>query len=142
MYLSKFTSVYKAIFVLLAVTVIVCAVELLFRLHQDLHYIVFPWLLSFFPPTAISWSCWVFLSSSHPQRGSSYYGEASGCVYEGEKGVRFEKRMIGWWMWLNGEFWGIYLKNGVIGKKSKKDLEHEDSVFNKKKRKKEKRVFI
>lgn len=55
MYLSKPSRVYKVIFVLLVV-IVACAVELLFGLHQDLHYTVFLWILSSFFPTKISWS--------------------------------------------------------------------------------------
>lgn len=36
---------------LLAVTVVTCTAKLLLGLHQDLHYVVFPWPLFFFPPS-------------------------------------------------------------------------------------------
>lgn len=56
MYLSRFTSMYKAIFVLLAVTVVTCTAKLLLGLHQDLHYAVFPWPLFFFLPSKDHWT--------------------------------------------------------------------------------------
>lgn len=150
MYLSKASRVYKVIFVLLVV-IVACAVELLFGLHQDLHYTVFLWILSSFFPTKISWSSvyvlwdavWGGAADSSNLRVFFIYTSAFFLIkWSSTKMKPLQWR--GFWVCLWGKrrcsVWeennwevnviesgisgGIYLKNGIIQQKSEKDLEN------------------